>query len=296
MSTERASGQAGDSGLEPVIGFVSRVLVPGGLLTAVLYYFGYVREQALFSHFGIDLGIVGFSTTDYLVRSTSTVFFPLATVLVLGVVAVAGHYLLVHLLPRMDDRWRQAAWIILGATALVLLAAGVAGLQRRADPAIGPLVAPTALAGGALLLEYTAEMVRIHEAVPERLSTVLASTRTARRGLLVALALVAVFWITTTVAEQRGVAAANTIEVSLPIRPQAIVYSRARLQITGPGVTLSRLDASDAAFAYRYSGLRTLVHAGGRWYLLPAGWTRDNGATAIVLPDSETGIRVDLSP
>ena len=126
--------------------------------------------------------------------------------------------------------------------------------------------------------------------------TVLASTRTARRGLLVALALVAVSWVTTTVAEQRGVAAANAIEVSLPIRPQAIVYSRARLQITGPGVTLSRLDASDAAFAYRYSGLRTLVHAGGRWYLLPAGWTRDNGATAIVLPDSETGIRVDLSP
>lgn len=132
--------------------------------------------------------------------------------------------------------------------------------------------------------------------MPERLSTVLASTRTARRGLLVALALGAVFWVTTTVAEQRGVAAANAIEVSLPIRPQAIVYSRARLQITGPGVTLSRLDASDAAFAYRYSGLRTLVHAGGRWYLLPAGWTRDNGATAIVLPDSETGIRVDLSP
>ena len=110
MSTERASRQAGESCLEPVIGFVSRVLVPGGLLTAVLYYFGYVREQALFSHFGIDLGIVGFSTTDYLVRSTSTVFFPLATVLLLGVVAVAGHYLLVHLLPRMDDRWRQAAW------------------------------------------------------------------------------------------------------------------------------------------------------------------------------------------
>jgi hypothetical protein len=68
MSTERASGQAGESGLEPVIGFVSRVLVPGGLLTAVLYYFGYVREQALFSHFGIDLGIVGFATTDYLVQ------------------------------------------------------------------------------------------------------------------------------------------------------------------------------------------------------------------------------------
>jgi hypothetical protein len=296
VSTGVTSRQGGDSGLEPVIGFVSRVLIPAGLLTAVLYYFGYVREQALFSHFGIDLSIVGFSTTDYLVRSTSTVFFPLATVLVLGVAAVAVHHLFVYLLPRLDDRWRRVVWIILGAMAFVLLVAGVVGLQRRANPAIGPLFAPVALASGALLLEYTAEMVQTRETMPDQLATVLASTQTVRRGLLVALALVAVFWTTTTVAQQRGIAAANAIEISLPIQPQAIVYSRARLQITGPGVTLSRLDASDAAFAYRYSGLRTLIHANGRWYLLPAGWTRDNGATVIVLPDSVNDIRVDLSP
>ena len=35
--------------------------------------------------------------------------------------------------------------------------------------------------------------------------------------------------------------------------------------------------------------------AGGRWFLLPAGWTPDNGATVIVLPDSANDIRVDLS-
>jgi hypothetical protein len=296
VSTEATGRHAGDSGLEPVIGFVSRVLIPAGLLTAVLYYFGYVREQALFSHFGIDLSIVGFSTTDYLVRSTSTVFFPLATVLVLGVAAIAVHYLFVYLLPRLNDRWRRVVWVSLGALAFVLLVAGVVGLQRRTNPAFGPLFAPIALASGAFLLEYTTEMVQTHESVPDQLSTVLASTQTVRRGLLAALALVAVFWTTTTVAQQRGIAAANAIEISLPIHPQAIVYSRTRLQITGPGVTLSRLDASNAAFAYRYSGLRTLVHAGGRWFLLPAGWTRDNGATVIVLPDSVNDIRVDLSP
>ena len=287
---------AGDSGLEPVIGLVSRVFIPAGLLTAVLYYFGYVREQALFSHFGIDLSIVGFSTTDYLVRSTSTVFLPLATALVLGVAAVAVHYLFVYLLPRLEDRWRWAVWVTLGAVAFALLVAGVAGLQRRTNPAIHPLFAPVALASGALLVEYTAGMVRTHEAVPDQLSAVFDATRSVRRGLLVALALVAIFWTTTTVAQQRGVAAADAIEISLPIRPQAVVYSRTRLQITGPGVALSRLDASNAAFAYRYSGLRTLVHAGGRWFLLPAGWTRDNGATVIVLPDSVNDIRVDLSP
>lgn len=295
MSTGATGQQAGDSGLEPVIGFVSRVLVPAGLLTAMLYYFGYVREQALFSHFGIDLGVVGFSTTDYLVRSTSTVFFPLAAVLVIGIAAVAVHHLFVYLLSRLRDRPRRVVWIILTATALALLVAGVVGLQRRANPAIGPLFAPVALASGAVLVHYTAEMVQRHQPMPTQLSTVLVSTQTLRRGLLSALALVAVFWITTTVAQQRGIAAANAIEISLVVRPQAVVYSRTRLQITGPGVTLSQLDASDAMFAYRYSGLRPLIYAGGRWFLLPAGWTHDNGATVIVLPDPADGIRVDLS-
>ena len=295
MSTGAAGQQPGDSGLEPVIGFVSRVLVPAGLLTAMLYYFGYVREQALFSHFGIDLGILGFSTTDYLVRSTSTVFFPLAAVLVIGVAAVVVHHLLVYLLSRLGDRRRWVVWIVLAVIAVVLLVAGVVGLQRRANPAIGPLFAPVALASGAVLLQYTADMAQLHQPTPDQLPTVLASTQKVRRVLLAALALVAVFWVTTTVAQQRGVATANAIEISLLIRPQAVVYSRARLQITGPGVTLSELDASDAAFAYRYSGLRPLIHAGGRWFLLPAGWTHDNGATVIVLPDSVNDIRVDLS-
>jgi hypothetical protein len=43
MSTEATGQHAGDGGLEPLIGFVGRVLVPAGLLTAMLYYFGYVR-------------------------------------------------------------------------------------------------------------------------------------------------------------------------------------------------------------------------------------------------------------
>jgi hypothetical protein len=217
-------------------------------------------------------------------------------VLVAGVAAVIAHHLLGYLLTRVDRRWRRVAWVGLGAIALLLLVVGVVGLQRRADPLVSPLAAPVSLASGALLLEYTLEIVRTHEAVPEHLSTAFASTQPLRRGLLAALVLVAAFWATATVAKQRGIIAAQAIEISLPVQPQAVVYSRDRLQITGPGVMLSRLDARGAAYAVRYNGLRTLVHAGGRWFLLPAGWTRHNGATVIVLPDSAADIRVDLAP
>jgi hypothetical protein len=296
MNDGAADRQAVDRGLGPVLEFTSRVVAPVTVLTAVLFYFGYVREQALFAYFGVDLGSVGFSTTDYLVRSAGTLFVPLATVLVTAVAAVAAHLLLVYALSRVDRRWRRAAWLALGVIAVALLLIGVVGLRRRADPGHSPLAAPVALGGGILLLQYVVDAATPNEDPPAPLPSVVATTRTLRQGLTLALVLVAGFWATANVAQQRGLDAARAIELSLPIQPQAVVYSRDRLQITGPGIAVTELDARRAAFTFRYNGLRTLVHAGGRWFLLPVGWTHDNGATVILLPDASEGIRVDLAP
>jgi hypothetical protein len=296
MSTENSGPKADDSGLRPIAEFASRFLAPAGVVTAVLYYFGYVREQALFAYFGVDLGSVGFSTTDYLVRSAGTIFLPLATVLIGGVVVVIAHHLLAYFLTRVKHRWRRATWLTVGAITLILLVFGIVGLQRRANPLISPLAAPLALLGGALLLEYTVEMRRFYESVPDQLEVVFASTRILRRGLVIALALVAAFWATATVAQERGTDAAKAIEVLLPLSPQAIVYSHNRLQIAGSGVNLEQLDATDSAYRFRYNGLRILIHKGGYWFLLPVGWTPNNGSTVIVLPDSANDIRVDLAP
>src|SRR6478609_9073048 len=98
MAQEGTTRSGADKGVGPVIELVARVLAPIGVLSAVLYYFGYAREQALFSYFGVDLGSLDYSPTDYLVRSAGTVFLPLATLLVAGVVAVVGHHLLIYVL------------------------------------------------------------------------------------------------------------------------------------------------------------------------------------------------------
>jgi hypothetical protein len=58
----------------------------------------------------------------------------------------------------------------------------------------------------------------------------------------------------------------------------------------------NQIAGADAAFTYRYDGLRPLLHSGGHWFLLPAGWTHGNGATVIILPDTAPSIRVDLAP
>jgi hypothetical protein len=286
------------AGFGPLIEFATRVLAPAGVLSAVLYYFGYVREQALFAYFGTDLGSLGFSTTDYLVGSAGTFFVLLATLLLAAVGAVVGHHLLQYLLSRAGPGPRRVIWIACGAAGVVLLAFGVIGLYRRGHPLLSPLAAPCALGAGVVLLEYVASAAAAatRATAATALPTALGTTGMLRRALAGALVLVTFFWLAANVALQHGVAAAHAIELTLPTHPQAVVFSHDRLQISGPGVNVVPLDPAGAAFAFRYNGLRTLRHSGGRWFLLPVGWTHQNGATVILLRDSSEGIRVDLAP
>lgn len=287
---------AKDPGLSAAVDFVTRVVAPASLLTAVLYYFGYVRELALFGYFGVDLGSLQFSTTDYLVRSTGTIFLPVGTVLACGVLALLLHHLLTLGLGRADRKWRRISWAVTGIAATVLLILGVAGLEVPRDVDLTPATPPVALGTGALLAEYTIYLAAAYTSLPPQLTDTFRATRPLRRILIGALLLVSAFWATAVVAEQRGNAVAQAIEASLPVQPEAVVYSSQHLQITGPGITETPLPATDAAFAFRYNGLRPLIHSGGHWFLLPAGWTHSNGATVIILPDATPGIRVELGP
>ena len=72
-------------------GVVGQVLVPMGAITGVLYYFGYVRERALYSYFGVPVGSLDLTTTDYVLRSTQALFTPLASLLVVTLIALLVH-------------------------------------------------------------------------------------------------------------------------------------------------------------------------------------------------------------
>lgn len=51
---------------------------------------------------------------------------------------------------------------------------------------------------------------------------------------------------------------------------------------------------SDAAYRFRYEGLKLIPQSGNQYLFLPASWAPTNGA-AIVLPRSET-LRLEFSP
>ena len=68
------------------------------------------------------------------------------------------------------------------------------------------------------------------------------------------------------------------------------------LHLPGPQVGVTALDGTNSAYSFQYNGLRPLLYANHRWFLLPVGWTHGNGSTVIVLQDDPGHVRVDLAP
>lgn len=186
--------------------------------------------------------------------------------------------------------------------AITIAACGVASFSLAVLALVSPakkvghdLLAPVALGMSVAAAAYLLASAR-HLGLAGDRQVIHASGRAARTAALVVLAIVAVFWGTATLGRQSGLVAAESFEQSLLTAPRAVIYSKKRIAVTGPGVVFEPLDASDAVFAYRYSGLRVLLHSAGRWFLVPAGWTSGTNSYVTLIPDHESEIRVDLAP
>jgi hypothetical protein len=268
------------------------LLGPATLLTGILFYFGYVSARSFYTYFGVSLSALDYSPTGYLVRTADTFFRPVATLLVVLLAALGLHLALGHLLPVRKNhvaRWLAAS---LCATGLVAATYGLMGIYGWLYSFLSPL----ALACSTAALEYGILLAVRYGSLPAHLQKILETGVFLRRGLLIFVALTAVFWAVTIQAFSRGIVSAKAFEGSLSIQSQAVVYSEKNLHLFGPGIGTTNLNDPEGIYHYRYNGLRPLLYANGRWFLVPVGWTHDNGATVIVLQDDPTGLRVDLAP
>ncbi|TWD79067.1 hypothetical protein FB561_0117 [Kribbella amoyensis] len=288
--TESASGRGHrwDAALE-VFAFVA----PTTLLTGVLYYFGLVSARAYYSYFGVSLSALDFSTTTYVARSADTFFKPAATFLLVLAVAFGAHHLLKYVLGDRDHGWGRGLGYGLIGLSLVTLGVGLAGLYGIPRG----LWSPLSLAASGLLFEYGLWVLSTYGRPAPAIKSLAVAGIYLRRGLIAAMVFIATFWAVTNIAQDRGTANARLAELSLRLQPQAVVYSERDLHLLpGRGIGLKKLDGEDSAYRYRYNGLRPLVYSNDRWFLLPVGWTRTNGATVIVLLDDPSRVRVDLAP
>ena len=257
---------------------VGLVIAPTALVTSLAYYFGWVLTDANASYFGIDASALGLSTQDYVLRSANALFVPLGSLLVIALAVVWLHAIALRGLADRDGRMRVRAAarvaIVVGAVLFVVGAVGaltamhVVGsyLFRPASPGVG-----VGLLAWGLHLRARAGGAGAGHAPPAAIGLV---------GMIIVLS---TFWTFSAYAHQAGLARAHTLAASLGKRPLVTVYAPDRLHIRAAAER--RLAGRFEAYHYRYTNLRLLLRSGGKYFLVPDGWTHAAGS-AIVLDDS----------
>jgi len=264
---------------------------------------GWAYEDALYGYFHVrpldlDVGVV-----EYVLRSLS-LFSPALVFVAAGLTAVTA----------------VRAWG-LDVTRLVTLARhrviphvpGAARLQRLASACAGhrPPTTRTMLIGtGAAMTLIAAALAWVDTVryfhpntylvlilLGGGLLTMTWPTRADRHGrfpyaLAIVVAAVCGLWAASLYANAVGVGAAGNLVHGLPTRTAVVVYSIQPLALRGPGVTEQPLN-SRYYYHYRYAGLRLLITRSGIYYILPVGWSLQDGNDITYILQESDQIRIE---
>lgn len=273
---------------------VGSVVAPATLVSAILFYFGYVSSRTQYLYFGIDVDLLGFSTQEFVMRSPQPLLVPMLAVLVLGAVLVLVNAALRKRLARTGASGRPSWARALTVTGGVVLAGGVVLLVAYSaldDWAFYPLVTPLVIGAGAALLAYGLAWRRRHPPGRDEASGAAPGdpTRTAIT-LLVLTVVASLFWTTATVAEWSGRARAKDLAADLTVLPAVVLDTTERLETGDPVIVESALPSGEPGeYRYRYRGLRLLVEGDGNLFLVPERWT-ERGST-LVAPLDDVRVR-----
>lgn len=286
-------------GFEKWMGFLSSFVAPLTLVTALLFYFGYVATREFFRYFGVDVDIIGLSSQEFVMRSPGALFVPVMVLLLLAAGLIVGDRVLRRWLVAQPDARERRVIAVIAWTGIACTLAGLTLaflIPLLDDVAYAQLLAPLLLAIGAGLAAYAASTVRA-----------LGGTGIGR-SVVVILVLVLVagtFWSTATVAQWWGRGQARALASDLTTLPAIVLDTKERLYPGNDAITFRSLgeEAGAAAdddpppaptYGYRYFGLRLLAQGGGRLYLVPDEWSAD--ASTLVVPYDDVRVRFRFLP
>jgi hypothetical protein len=287
-----AAGAAAALSWRQVLETSAIVVGPASLVTGLLFYLGWAHTENVLGHFGLNASVVGASSNDYVLRSVDALFKPAATIAALGIVALWGHVAVQHRLATGGSgrllRALTAAAAVLGVVALLL---GMVGLFQSRRGLFWSL----SLSAGALLLGYAALLARRFSALHAGRAFAVwgRSLVVAHSLLLFALVALGLFWSAVNYAAAVGAERGRRIETGIRGLGDVVLFSTQHLGLTGPGVSEEPCRHPDAAFSYRTEGLKLLQRSEGKYFLLPAGWSSDEGSVMVVA-DSEM-VRLEFS-
>lgn len=156
--------------------------------------------------------------------------------------------------------------------------------------------APLGLAVGVLLLAYAVRMRR-HLVVTEQ-GTGRGGSRAGAAlwewASVFALVAVSLFAAANDYGAASGTSDARQFIADLQSYPNIAVYSERSLSLQAPGVREVRCHDPQAAYRFRYDGLRLILESGGQYLFVSKAWTRAQGV-AFLIPQSGS-LRLEFYP
>lgn len=284
------------SGLPPQLAkILGAIVAPTTLLTALLYYFGWSHAYWFCNYFGVNSTVLGFTTTDYLMRSVDALFVPMTVAASAALLAVWGHYLLRARLAA-GSRPRALRFIVpvMAIVGGVLAFGGFASVFTTTVLSEHLVAAPLSLGFGVLLLVYAVHLWRLVAEKHESSSNSRGWAAVVEWAVVFVLVGLSLFWAATDYSAAVGRSRAIDFVAGLPSYPNVVIYSERSLSLHAPGVSEVRCKETDAAYRFRYDGLKLVLESGGQYLFLPAEWTPANGV-AILLTQSGS-LRLEFFP
>lgn len=283
--------------LPQVLTIVGSIVAPTTLLTALMYYFGLLHAAGFLWYLGVQVDVLDLTIHDYLFRSVDGLIPPLLAVAGIGLVALWAHEVLLKALPAGSRRTVLHVLTPLAASAgLVLVSLAIADFLGAAVFAAFPVGRGLSLAIGVLLLAYAAQLLRLLPARPrlgQKPGGAPVVGVVAEWIMIFILVSIGLFWAVGSHAIDVGTGRARQLEASLPRLSDVVVYSDKKLSLQAPGIREVACKDPDAAYRFRYEGLKLVQRSGNQYLLLPTGWTHGHG-TAILLPRSDA-LRIEFS-
>jgi hypothetical protein len=275
---------------------LSLVIAPSTLVIALAYWFGWKQTNARSTYFGIDSSTLGFSTTDYLLRSADATFVPIAVVLLLFLIAIMLHGTVQYSVTAHQGIKAVKRGASGSATVgAVLTFFGIWAMFRPLPVATNYLVPPIILGLGPALTAYSVWILRhMKVAGNEKANNDVPSWE--RSGYIIAamLALLGIFWTSSLYAAALGRGRAEDVAENLSGLPAVTVFSVKSLGIEAADVTVNKITSAASAYRFRYSGLRLLIHSANKYFMVNDGWSHQRGVV-IVLQDTPD-IRLEFTP
>lgn len=305
-SSTRPPGGAASEGrpgleLKGMLELLASVAAPVTVITSVLFYFGWIHTGAFYRYFAIDRSALDLSVRDYVVRSISSMLWPMIIGLVLAALWTWAHGLVARTL--VDKRRRpllRRLSLAVGLLGVLCFITGLVGgrVGNPYDSLAHELLTPLGLAAGTALVSYAGHVYRRARSLPQSSPTVGGPEprwlRPAGLGLVAVLITINLLWAISYYADALGRGDGYQLAARhFSDRPAVIVYSTKRLFLDPfGGVPETPLGGKDAAYQFRYANLRLLVRSGGKYFLVPSGWSTTD-PIVIVLSDNDT-MRVEF--